>query len=99
MCAPVGCITITYGPYNCTSCAGNRDQQNLYFHLHGDPLKKISAVSPRESLRIFLKMAFRLVFLIKVDQVNSMLKTYCMCIVVFICSENGFVTLMNHCDV
>jgi hypothetical protein len=24
MCAPVGRITVTYGPYNCTSCAGNR---------------------------------------------------------------------------
>jgi hypothetical protein len=25
MCAPLGRITVTYGPYNCTSCLGNRD--------------------------------------------------------------------------
>lgn len=30
MCAPVGRITVTYGPYNCTSCAGNRDLHTYF---------------------------------------------------------------------
>jgi hypothetical protein len=30
MCAPVGRNTVTYGPYNCTSCAGNRDLHTYF---------------------------------------------------------------------
>jgi hypothetical protein len=30
MCAPAGRITATYGPYHCTSCAGNRDLHTYF---------------------------------------------------------------------